>query len=212
MSIRKAIVAPTRASKGPDAQTPSIRQFRPRIWTSKCQTVLDNFLAHVRASHTALWSTLAVSLTVWIGWVRERSWDGFEGWPQITQRVANAAATRSMCYWLYHICRKQTSTTTGRMRAAMLGSFVRADLICRRAGKFFTPDERSSFSKAIESALLLNNWMACRAVAKNQKLFKILPKHHALTHCGFDYAVNPRSTQCYQDEDRRCDHVSVSCT
>jgi hypothetical protein len=128
-----------------------------------------------------------------------------KGWPQIGQKVANAAATRTMLYWMHDVCRQHTDKPSDRMRAGMLGHFVRADMVCRRAGRFFSADEQQAYSGHTEKALLLCNLLATRATAKNQKLYKLVPKFHALTHIAYDFdktgCVNPRRVSCYQDED-----------
>jgi hypothetical protein len=124
-----------------------------------------------------------------------------DGWPTFTQRIANAATTRSMAYLLYDVCRRHATTDTGKMRAAMLASFVKADLVCRSAGRHFTTVEHEEFASAIQDALVLNNALAARALALEKKLYKMLPKHHAMTHVAYDSMTNPRRNHCYQDED-----------
>jgi hypothetical protein len=74
----------------------------------------------------------------------------------------------------------------------MLGSFVKADLICRRAGRHFTVGEQQLFAKYVEEGLLLNNALAVWAANRNLRLYKILPKHHAMLHLGLDTFTNPR--------------------
>jgi len=67
----------------------------------------------------------------------------------------------------------------------MLAKYVKADIICRRASRFFSPAERAEFGRSIEGALLLNHQLAVLALNKRKKLYRILPKHHALTHIGW---------------------------
>jgi hypothetical protein len=124
-----------------------------------------------------------------------------DGWPGFSQRAANAASTRTLAYWIKDICRTRAHGATGRMMAAMMTYFVEADKISRRADRIFTNDEHSRYARCMENALLLNNALAVSANGRREKLFKLLPKHHALTHIAYDTLVNPRRTQCYQDED-----------
>ena len=46
---------------------------------------------------------------------------------------------------------------------------------------------------------MCTNALARMAKARKVKQFKILPKHHALTHIGYDSYTNPRRNHCYQD-------------
>ena len=58
--------------------------------------------------------------------------------------------------------------------------------------RHFSDDEQKRFSKHVQDALLLNNALACKAQRKRVRLFKILPKHHAMLHVGLDSFTNPR--------------------
>ena len=75
----------------------------------------------------------------------------------------------------------------------MLAKFVKADMICRRASRFFTDSQRQDFAKSVEAALLLNHQLATIALSKKRKLYRIHPKHHALTHIGSDRDRNVAS-------------------
>ena len=78
--------------------------------------------------------------------------------------------------------------------------FCEADRICRRAGRYFTSEERAEFCGWLEVGLKNCNALAAEALAENKKRFKLLPKCHALTHY-YDTRLNPRRVTCYQDED-----------
>ena len=60
-----------------------------------------------------------------------------KGWPTISQRVANAAATRTLMYWVSEVANEPRNkiTETGRLQAALMSSLVAADVVCRRAGR-----------------------------------------------------------------------------
>ena len=136
-------------------------------------------------------------------------------YPRITQNVAKAAALRSMVYWVHEVCAEHAKAAGdhGRLRATMFAAFVRADLVCREAGRHLTHAQRQALGDNIEAALVCNNALAAAALKANKRLWKLVPKHHALSHIGFDYGINPRSTHCYRDEDMvgRCKRVYVRC-
>jgi hypothetical protein len=108
-----------------------------------------------------------------------------------------------MMYWIADVCRNHDNLQDdhGRLVAVMLASFAAADAVCRRAGRHFTEGEHEDFSRHIEHALLTNNALAAEAVAAGEKLYKLIPKHHALSHIAYDFSINPRRVQCYADED-----------
>ena len=55
---------------------------------------------------------------------------------------------------------------------------------------------------AFEDALLASNALAASSIEAGRPLWKLLPKHHALTHIAYDNGgVNPRWVSCYPDED-----------
>ena len=62
-----------------------------------------------------------------------------------------------------------------------LPTFAAADAVCRRAGRHFTQGEHEDFSRHVEHALLTNNALAVEAVAAGEKMYKLIPKHHALS-------------------------------
>lgn len=134
-------------------------------------------------------------------------------YPRITQVVAKAAALRSMVYWLAEICTKHAHDEHDHLVSAMLSSFVAADVVCREAGRHFTAHQKAEFGKCIENALLANNALASEAAEQGRRLWKLLPKHHALTHIAFDFELNPRRVQCYADEDMvgRAKRLYVRC-
>lgn len=53
-----------------------------------------------------------------------------------------------------------------------------------------------------EAALLLNNMLAHIARAKGVNLYKLLPKHHALTHIAYDSYTNPRLAEVWARKHR----------
>ena len=134
-------------------------------------------------------------------------------YPHITQLTAKAAALRSMTYWLCTITQAHALTDPhSALRASMVASFVRADQICRTSGRFLTANEHRTLCVAIEAALVSYNALAVEACRDGKKLYKIVPKFHALTHI-YDVPINPRRTACYQDEDMvgRMKRIYVRC-
>ena len=95
----------------------------------------------------------------------------------------------------------------------MFGHFAQADRVCRSSGRFLTNAEREELAWNVERGLLAANALAVEATAAGKKLWKIVPKFHALTHLGCDMHVNPHRVQCYQDEDmvRRAKRVYMRC-
>ena len=142
------------------------------------------------------------------------------GYPRIGQLVAKAAAIRSLMYWVEAECKidlKYASRTTGRPVAGTpattdnqfrlkslqyncIHGFSEADRICRRAGRLFTAEEHAEFCGWLELGLVSCNALAAEALMANKKLFKLVPKFHAMTHY-YDTRLNPRRVSCYQDED-----------
>ena len=121
--------------------------------------------------------------------------------PKISQKVAKAAALRSMVYWVAEVCAQHADGDHGRLRATMFAKFVEADLVMRRAGRHLSPAERERLASSMEGALVCNNALAAEAAAAGKRLWKLLPKHHAATHMCYDSVANPRTVQCYADED-----------
>ena len=78
--------------------------------------------------------------------------------------------------------------------------FCEADRICRGAGRYFTAEEHADFCGWLELGLTTCNALAAEALASKKKLYKMIPKFHALTHY-YDTRLNPRRVTCYQDED-----------
>lgn len=124
-------------------------------------------------------------------------------YPKISQQVMKAATLRSFMYYLAEICCRPSAMRTehGQIRAAMYREFVAADLVMRLAGKFITGDQRASLVDHFESAFTAYNALSERCRIRRQKLYKQIPKGHALMHLAFDFPTNPRRTACMQDED-----------
>jgi hypothetical protein len=118
-----------------------------------------------------------------------------------------------MVYWLAEICTKHAHDEHDHLVSAMLSSFVAADVVCREAGRHFTAHQKAEFGKCIENALLANNALASEAAEQGRRLWKLLPKHHALMRIAFDFELNPRRVQCYADEDMvgRAKRLYVRC-
>ena len=145
---------------------------------------------------------------------------GPAGFPRIGQLVAKAAAIRSLMYWVEAETKidlaveKRTpvaGTPAARAKAAKrirlkslqyncIYGFCEADRICRRAGLYPTAEDNAGFCGWLEVGLTTCNALAAEAVASTKKLYKLIPKFHALTHY-YDTRLNPRRVTRYQDED-----------
>lgn len=123
-------------------------------------------------------------------------------YPVMSQVTAKGAATRSMMYWMDEMCRLKSAVSThDKVRALMFRSFVKADLVCRRAGRLFTEAEHELYSRHIERALRSYNFLAAESIKAGIKNWKIVPKFHALTHIAYDCRLNPRRVAANDDED-----------
>jgi hypothetical protein len=137
-------------------------------------------------------------------------------YPCIGQFQAKAAAIRSMVYWFKEICNVAAAKSTlhGRLRATMMDSFVEADEIQRRSGRHLLPEARLKLAAAMERALRAYNALAAEAIEAEVRLWRLTPKHHAMTHIAYDNGgTNPRKTSCYLDEDMvgRMKRIYVMC-
>ena len=123
-------------------------------------------------------------------------------YPEIGQFQAKAAAIRSMVYWFKEICNSAAGTLHGRLRATMMNALVEADEIQRRSGRHLAPEAQANLAAAIERVLCAYNSLAAEAIGAGVKLWKLIPKHHAMTHIAYDNGgTNPRKVSCYLDED-----------
>ena len=133
-------------------------------------------------------------------------------YPQITQLTMKGAALRSMVYWVSQVADSAVCDDHSELVAYMFKCFVDADKICRGAGRHFTRKQHALFCFYLEKALVSYNALAQEAAAQGKRTWKILPKHHAVTHY-FDTKINPRRISCYQDEDMvgRVKKIYVAC-
>ena len=132
--------------------------------------------------------------------------------PRVTQLTIKGAALRNMVTWIATVCNEHASDDHGKLRAYMFNNFVEADRVCRSAGRHLTPQQHKQLNTALENALQAYNALAAESVIAKTKLWKLLPKHHAITHV-YDVPINPRRTACNQDEEfvGLCKKVYVSC-
>ena len=135
--------------------------------------------------------------------------------PVIHQQVMKAAVLRSFVYYLAEASCLPSAIATDRgcTRAVMWREFAAGDVVMRGAGKFLDRDQRAALINHFENALLAYNALAVESASNNEKLYLIIPKHHALVHIAIDFGLNPRRTQCYLDEDMvgRCKRLYNSC-
>jgi hypothetical protein len=122
------------------------------------------------------------------------------GYPRVSQLQAKAAAMRSMLYWLEDELKRDHDTDINALQYAIVSSFCKADRVCRRSGRHFTVSQHDEFCNRLQDGLVAYNGLAQWAITNNLKLFKVLPKMHAMTHY-YDVRLNPRRCQCYADED-----------
>ena len=133
----------------------------------------------------------------------KNTWRNTIRFPRISQLQAKGAALRSMAYWLDEVLSDYAAKTDDKrvhLQSYALQHFVQADRVTRRAGRHFTKNESKEFTRHLEAALVACNALAADAHNRNEKLFKILPKHHAMTHY-YGSRINPRRVACNLDED-----------
>ena len=124
-------------------------------------------------------------------------------YPHITQWVMKAAAVRTFFYFLEEVCFRPENMLTERgiLRATVFHKFCQVDRLLRTAGKHLTEEQRDSCMNLMEAALLAYYALYSLAIAIGEKLWKAIPKCHALQHLAADFGSNPRRQQCYGDED-----------
>ena len=142
-------------------------------------------------------------------------------YPVIGQFQAKAAAIRSMVYWFKEICEMAAAKNMApanalhcRLRACMFNAFVEADEIQRRSGRHLSQEAQAKLAAAMERALCAYNALAVEAINAGVRLWRFIPKHHALTHIAYDNGgTNPRKVSCYLDEDMvgRMKRIYVMC-
>ena len=125
--------------------------------------------------------------------------------PQIGMVHAKAAATRSMQAWMCAVCHERATAVPSlhaHMRWGLFWHLCSADRVTRRARRHLKPHEREQLAQRVEAALRCYKWLHGHAQRSGIPIWKLIPKHHAMTHIGFDaLGVNPRFVQCYKDED-----------
>ena len=141
-----------------------------------------------------------------------------ERYPRIGQLVAKASAIRNLQYWVEYELKLDLAAGApaglagGAPAAAMtavelrlkspqrncIHGFCEADRICRRAGRYFTAEQHAEFCGWLEVGLRSANELAAGAISSKWKLYKLIPKFHALTHY-YDSRLNPRRATCYQE-------------
>jgi hypothetical protein len=126
-------------------------------------------------------------------------------YPHITQYQSKAAELRSIQYWMRDVCAESAEHQEhehGHVRAAFFEALVQVDEICRRGGRHLSAAAAEGLAVAMEHALLMYNALAVEAFKYGRMLWKLIPKHHALTHIAYDgHGTNPRAVHCYADED-----------
>ena len=125
-------------------------------------------------------------------------------WPCISQVHCKAAALRRMVEWVMLVCQSASAANPNNMharwRAAFFVRMYQADAVMRAHGRFLDPTASAALRKCLGEALELYGALAASAAQAHR--WKLLPKHHALTHLAYDNAgVNPRWAHCYLDED-----------
>lgn len=124
-------------------------------------------------------------------------------YPRISQQTAKGAALRSMQYWVFQVCSRpqQLRDNHGHLRAALFSGLVQLDVLYRRASRHLTLEERTTAAEAAEQALVAANALASESLREGTKLWKLIPKCHALQHIAMDNPLNARMQSCYSDED-----------
>ena len=124
-------------------------------------------------------------------------------WPCISQVHCKAAALRRMVEWVMLVCQAASvadpSDTHARWRFAFFVRMHQADAVMRTHGRFLEPAASAALRKCVGEALEL--YSALSASAAGAQRWKLVPKHHALSHLAYDNGgVNPRRAHCYLDE------------
>ena len=89
-------------------------------------------------------------------------------YPHITQLTMKGAALRSMVYWVSETCKDNIVDDHSKLRAFMFESFVKADKICRSAGRHMTKRDHKLFCLHLEHALVSYNALAVEASANTK--------------------------------------------
>jgi len=126
-------------------------------------------------------------------------------WPRISQVHCKAAPLRRMVEWIMGVCTDVAASTDDvhvRRRAAFFISLHNCDSIMRSQGRFLDAASAAEVSQGLEDALSLYHAISKACDFKGVRRWPIIPKHHALSHIGFDHAgTNPRQVHCDADED-----------
>ena len=136
-------------------------------------------------------------------------------YPEMSMKSAKGAQLRAMQYWLFEKCneelRRDPNVHNG-IRMVLWRSLVRFDVICREqlmdrthpcAGRFLTAENANRLAEYMEAALDCYVWLANEALEQGERLWRLQPQMHMLTHLAYDMAqeANPRRVHCYADED-----------
>ena len=117
-----------------------------------------------------------------------------------------------MMYWMEATCSEDIADDEKLLQYACMHSFCEADRMCRRSSRFFTADQHQICCSKLEAGVTALNELAAMSLADNQKLYKLVPKRHAMTHF-YDTRINPRRVTCMLDEDMvgRMKRIYVRC-
>ena len=104
--------------------------------------------------------------------------------------------------WVCAICKAAATDEYGHLRAGLFVCLSHADWIMRRHGKHLSTASAVDLARTFEDALALYSALASKCAEQGLCRWAVTPRHHALTHIGFDNGgTNPRQVHCYSDED-----------
>jgi hypothetical protein len=73
-----------------------------------------------------------------------------------------------------------------------------------KGAMFLTAPERTDAGAHLDAFFAAYSWLACAAVARGARLWKLRPKFHGLMHIRLNLqesALNPRHVACWKDEE-----------
>ncbi len=124
-------------------------------------------------------------------------------YPCVGMHQCKAAAMRHLVFWLREeLATARHSSEEARYRWGFFRCVCEAEEVMRASGRFMGKAQQRRLARRTEGALHLYMRLHERARARGVALYKVIPKLHAWSHIAYDNAgVNPRSAQCYVDED-----------
>ncbi len=123
--------------------------------------------------------------------------------PCVGMHQCKAAAMRHMVFWLRDVLAPaRRSSPEAHYRWGFFQEVCESELVMRASGRFLRKSQQRKLARRVQGALHMYMCLHERARARGVALYKVIPKLHAWSHLAYDNGgVNPRSAQCYADED-----------